>query len=450
MNTDPNNWTRQFADPSRGVVLGLGGLGLSVSVSPAFWLLPLMAAFLFGLAGRSTILSPRATPRFIASTALFVVLLSIPRGSMSLSSPGLTVPIELVARFRAASTMLAVLGLVVTAYAAWRIIARGSLGQSGWTLILVWLTAAVVVPVIVDKVPWIDVWHLHKDAAVALSQGVTPYANRSIPNPMSWFPEGSVFDGYVYPPVVLFTYPVADLVLGDSRWLALAAGVVLWYTMKLRCNDPTSQALAVLLLMVPGWTAMAQLAWIEVLSLSLLALALTTEKLRLRALLVGLFIASKQYLLLWALPTALSWIRRRPGPLTIAGLTALLAYGIGLAFGADGYIKAVFVFHLSAPTADLGSGLPGLARMFFQYPLTIPGWLSIASGAIAGSLVVLRNPRSDATLVLAGTVLLYVTFLTGSQAFPNYWYLVLGCLTLVVLQYRAQEASVPGAVTAVK
>lgn len=440
MNRATSSWVNQLLWPSRGVVLAVAGFSLSVSVFVRNGIAPmLVAALILASPWWGTLRKP-ATPRFIVLTALVITILAVPSGAMSLATPRLANTPELVPVFQSVSRAVAAAGTAITAYAAWRILRRGHLAAWGWGFMLAWIVGAGTVAILLDTVPWIDVWHLHRDAGEALIGGASPYMGRGVPNPMPWFPEGSVFDGYVYPPVVLYTYAAADALAFDSRWVTLLAGFVLWITLRKRCRDATSESLAVLLLMVPGWVAMVQLSWTEPLSVALLSAAVIVNLPAARGLLWGLFIGSKQYLMLWAVPATQSWIRRSRPVLVAAGLTAAVAYGVGLLYGVEGYIRSAFVFHLTAPEADYGSGLPGIARLLFDYPLSIPGWLSLTLGVLVGIAVVARGPKTDATLLLAGVAMTFVVFMTGSQAFPNYWYLILGGLVLVILQYRTESS----------
>jgi len=442
MSTINRAWFSQFRLPARGTVIALGMLSASLTPYLRFWILPLLAATVIVSTFWSPWLKTRATPRLILVVALGPAILAIESyGTFTFVSATYSVLPDYPA-LRSASMIVAVAAVLVLLFAGRRIYVGSRLQTIDWAIIGVWMAGSGAATIILDPNAWTDVWELHRDAGFALVNGFPPYEGLAIPNPMDWFPKGSFFNGYVYPPVVLYSFGLVDYFLGDSRWVSVISGVVMLIAVRRLSTDATSDALAVLVLMTPGWPLMVQMGWTEPLSVAILAAALASTGRLLRPLLLGFFIASKQYLLFWALPLTVSWIRDKRGILAITGLTALGLYLVGFLHGAGGYLQWAFIFHLTAPDAPVGAGLSGLARTLFDYPLSIPTWLSAGIGVFVGVSGTVAKPRSENSAILAATLMLYAIFLTGSQAFPNYWFLVLGALTLCSMALHDKPSAI--------
>jgi hypothetical protein len=74
--------------------------------------------------------------------------------------------------------------------------------------------------------PSFDTLLLHQSAAEEIAKGENPYITATAPNSYLYAPEGSVFEGYVYPPMTLAWFAGSDLLFGDSRWASvLAVGI---------------------------------------------------------------------------------------------------------------------------------------------------------------------------------------------------------------------------------
>jgi hypothetical protein len=174
---------------------------------------------------------------------------------------------------------------------------------------------------------------------------------------------------------------------------------------------------------------MVQLSWTETISVCLLAFALAAKDSD-RPFLLGAFIASKQYLLLWAVPAASAWLGRRNRALVLTGTWAAVLYAVGALGGISGYVESVFVFHINTPPADLGVSLPGLLSLLFDFYVAIPKVISLSLAVLVAFLLARKEPRTVGSMVLAATMSLALFFFLSSQSFPNYWYLILGGLVL--------------------
>lgn len=424
-----------FLNPRRGTVLAVAFAAASISTHPLLWVFLPFALLVLLISPRSERLAQPATARFTFLAAIVVWLFTVPHGPLSLFSATLWLP--------ETSAWVAVGALVVlgAAYATHTGTDRAMVAV--WALVAVWVVLAGLASILADPETWIDVWALHHDAGNALVHGVSPYSGLAVPNPMSQFPEGTVYGGYVYPPIPLFTFALTDAVAGDSRWFALLCGVGLVWVLRRLSSSRETEALSILFLVTPGWPLMVQLSWTEPLSVLLLALALLGRPgSRARAAMLGAFVASKQYLLLTALPIAASWVRRRRAALFLAGATAVVLYALGLFFGPAGYFQWAFLFHLQVPPPPLGENLPGLAELLLGIEFSVPSAVTLAVGVLAGTWVAWRGPRTDASMLLGMTTTMTVVFLFGYQAFPNYWYGTLGVFVLGILTNK-RDGSIP-------
>lgn len=421
-----------FLNPRRGTVLAIAFAGISISTHPLLWVFLPFGLLVLLVSPRSERLSRQATVRFILLAATMVWPATLPHGPLSLFSATLWLP--------ETSAWVAVGALAVLGIAYVSLSQEERAKKAIWALVVIWVVGAGLASILADPETWIDVWALHHDAGNALIHGASPYSGLAVPNPMSQFPDGSIYEGYVYPPIPLFTFALTDALVGDSRWFSLLCGVALVWVLRRLSTSRETDALALLFLVTPGWPLMVQLSWTETLSILILAIAvLGRPEGRLRSVMLGLFIASKQYLLMTALPVAASWLGRRKFALLITGVVAFLGYALGLVFGPSSYLQWVFIFHLQVPPPPLGDNLPGLAELLLGIRFSVPSLLTLPAGALAGWWVAGRAPRSDATMILGMATTLTVIFLFGYQAFPNYWYGVLGVFVLGILTNTRDE-----------
>lgn len=425
MNQPRNGGIAAYLSITRGSIVSIAFASASISTHPLLWVLLPLAVVVLIATPLSPVLSKRPTRSFVVLTGISVWILTITRGPLSFFSATLWLPGISIWITVAAVVLLAMLFPVVQR--------NGRLPTWAWLLVTIWVVASGTASVLADPQTWIDVWALHGEAGEAWLNGQNPYSDLSVPNPMTQFPAGSIYEGYVYPPISLVTYALSDALAGDSRWFAILCGIGLVLAIRRLSRSGDTDVLGLLLLVSPGWPLMVQLSWTEVLSVLLLALAFVAKPGgRVRSVLFGLFIGSKQYLLFTALPVAVSWLRRRTRALILAGGVAAAAYAVGLVFGA-GYVDWVFLFHLRVPPRPLGDNIPGLAELLLGIEIHFPSWMSILAGLALGGWTASRKPRTDASMLLAMVATMTPIFLFGYQAFPNYWYGVLGMFVIAQL-----------------
>jgi Glycosyltransferase family 87 len=280
-----------------------------------------------------------------------------------------------------------------------------------------------------------DVYHAHRLAGAALESGDNPYTDAvtfTDGNPFSL--SDRAIEGYPYPPVALSIYGLAGA-FTDPRlisavcWLAflgwLAFGA--WRTQ----NEGSGIKLAVLLLMAlaPLGSEVWYMAWTEPLTLSLfLVAALSWNRSHIwSGLLLGLALASKQYLI-FLLPLVLlhrdqGW-RRRSSTAVAAACLTLIA---GMLPNPTAFVRATLGNLTSIGFRPDTQSLPGLANEF-GFTFLLPNWLWILL-SVAAVAALARSSRTRSDFMLRAGLGLGIAFLFG-LAFPNYWFLVAGLLAI--------------------
>lgn len=274
-----------------------------------------------------------------------------------------------------------------------------------------------------------DVYRSHQAAGDALLAGENPYGDAvQTPNGSPHAPEGSMIIGYSYPPVVLASYGLLS-VLFDPRVVSAVAwlGVLVWLAKRAIGRRESDLALSVFVLVAtaPVWPVVWFASWTEPLSLALLWLALILWSRRpvLSAVLLGLALASKQYFVFLA---PLLLLHREEGQhrrafiaFGTAGLTILPALIIDPGAYVTATINNLADIGFRPDTQSL-SGLLAESGIDFQVPLLV--WIGL--GLFVSALLGRWSHHRDDLAILSALGLSFV-FLAG-QAFPNYWFLMMG------------------------
>jgi hypothetical protein len=290
--------------------------------------------------------------------------------------------------------------------------------------------------------PAIDVWTVHQQGADAILHGRQVYAPGAIGTPDT-YTHAREIDTYSYPPLTLLPTAVAYAVTGETRWAQLVAiligAVLLRATARRRgFASPVPDLLMACLLFHPRGLFVLEQAWGEPLALPVLggfALAASTGRPRVAAVMLGLLCALKQHLVLYLPALALV-----PGigvaGVAIAIVTLFATYAPFALTAPTGLWNAVVVHHLKNPfRADSLS----LTARLSEAGILLPPWLGfVASLASLGPLVVL--PRRLGPLLLASSLTFLVFYLLGRQAFCNYYYL-LGATWLFAAASLAEPAA---------
>lgn len=311
-----------------------------------------------------------------------------------------------------------------TTLAAWLAVSRRP-GPTG--RVVVGVAATVVCAVGVTTLPQvpIDVHHLHLAAAEALADGRSPWTGLGVTDTSPIAAEEAVIDGYPYP-VVTLLITASGAVAGDPRlalWIAWLIGLLVLLARAAPSSGRVLVAGAFLavptpVIMIWSWTEPVTLAGIAV------AVALWRRPV-LSPVLLGLALATKQYLVVLAPVVAL--MRTTPRRRILTLVTAAAATLSGLLLG-RGYPDALLGFHAGRPVREDSTNLPGLLELGATDPIVLnSAALLVAAGLGVWSARRVVGPRS---LMLVAAGVLATFFLLSAQAFANYWWLVLGLVVV--------------------
>jgi len=296
--------------------------------------------------------------------------------------------------------------------------------------------------------PAIDVYTFHQDAADALFAARDPYVAddvrfRNIYGSTDSYPDGfadarHVDVGYLYPPLSLVSVAAAKGVAGDPRWahvLALAATAFLVALVAPGRAGALSGALGVaVLLTTPSVWFVLEQAWTE--PLVLLALTATVCcAARWRPGLpfaLGALVVTKQYALV-LLPLAVLLVpwaiaRSRRFLVPLLGTAAVLTVPFVARHPADAW-RSLVTAHWRQPfRADSLS----LRAWWFEqgHGVVTPAVGLVVTGLIV-VLCVCLAPRTPSGFAASAALVLTCLFL-GGNSFANYYWLVVGALTLAV------------------
>ena len=339
------------------------------------------------------------------------------------------------------------LGVLALAGSQGRAAAR--LHADAWPLMLAIAAAYYGAIVLEVPSPHVDVWdHLNRGAR-ALLDARNPYSE-----PVPDFYAGRVhygFDapGFPYPPLVLSLAALARAAGLDVRVLLVAcvlAGAVLvrWTALRRGWSPDASLLLGLLYLFVPRLSVVVEYAHSEPISGLLFAAAVhaaVTGRSAVAAVLMGLFVSSKQYLvvtaplLLLACPGA-----REALALLAAASLPWLPFAL---WDPWALWNAAFAVHLGRPVRPDALTLNAWLLARGQNPL--PRWLPLASGVLTAVACGARRGLDVASLCLGAAGVLLVTFLTSPQAFGNYYALVAWLLVIGLAATPAPGSRTPAA-----
>ncbi len=284
--------------------------------------------------------------------------------------------------------------------------------------------------------PQIDVFIFQRDSAAALLAGENPY-RLTFPNIYGhghYYGPGLVVDGrlqfgFPYPPLTLLL-ALPGALAGDFRYSQLAAMAVAGGIMTVLGRGRLGLSAAALYLFSPRTFFVLEQGWTEPYLVALAAFVLLAAT-RARALLpvaLGLFIASKQYLVV-ALPLV-PWLERRARPLALA---ALVAAAVTLPFALwdlPAFWHSVAALQFGQPFRD--DALSFLAVVAYVTGFRPPSGLALVAAVAALVLCFRRLPRSPHGFALALALSFFAFFAFNKQAFCNYYHFVVGAIALAV------------------
>jgi hypothetical protein len=316
--------------------------------------------------------------------------------------------------------------------------------------------AAVTIALLRSSPPHIDVAVFLRDGAVAVLHGHNPYS-MTFPNiyPPAlaelFYGHGVVVDrritfGFPYLPVALLI-AIPGQLLGDVRYSQLIAMVVTALVLRRLASDRVGRAAAVLGVAAPAAIPMLTGAWTEPTLVALLAclvLALEGRRYVFMAVFLGLFLVSKQYVVV-AIP--LIWLIRQSLTRRVIFISLGVATAVTLPFflvGPTAFWKSIVEFQLIQPfRADSLSLLVSSVNTFGWPPPWTYGALPLVSGGLTAIALALRAPRTPAAFAAAIGLTLLVTILLSKQAFMNYYFLVSGAFLIAAVAWPLSPGPTP-------
>jgi hypothetical protein len=245
--------------------------------------------------------------------------------------------------------------------------------------------------------------------------------------------------------------------LGDVRYAQLGAMTLAALCMATARRGPVGPLAAALFLFTPRNLFVLEQSWTEPFVVLFLAVTVwcAARLPRLAPFVLGLFLAVKQYAVL-ALPLAL--LIGRP-PMSWRGLarTALPAVAVAalvtlpLALGdLPGFIRAVVTLQFAQPFRPEALSYLGLwaGPVVPGAPPPAPPFgtgVAFAVAAATGGLALWRLPRTPAGFALGVSALFLAFFVLNKQAFANYYFFVVGALSVAVAAAEPVAPSRPAA-----
>ncbi len=308
-------------------------------------------------------------------------------------------------------------------------------------LLVLVFAAEVVVTFRYYRLPLVDVWLFRESGAQALAHGANPYELffQNIYGHDRFYGPGFLQDGrvvvYPYPPLTALLDVPAEILLGDVRWLCVAAVIASAAFVSRLGERPTAELAALLVLFQPRTLYVAKVSWTEPVVLaaaSAVLLALRRWSSRAPAgwgaagAAFGLLLASKQYAPLLALPLALAAPRggRRKAGLLAVGLVAATVAPFALWNARELWRDVVVAQFLQPFRMDALSWLVAWARWRGGTPSAAIGFAAAGLALAAG----LRGPVSPRRAAATAGAAFLLLLLFNKQAFCNYYWLAAGLL----------------------
>ena len=294
----------------------------------------------------------------------------------------------------------------------------------------------------------IDVQVFLHDGATAVLHGHNPYTMtfpNIYPSQLSdlFYGPGVVMNGRItyglpYLPVSLLV-AIPGQLMGDVRYSQLIAMLVTAVVLRQLASDQVGRAAAVLGVASVSAIPLLFGAWTEPTLVALLAclvLALERRRYSFVAVFLGLFLVSKQYVVI-AIPVLWlirGWLTRRVILMSL-GVASAMTLPFFLADPAA-FWKAIVEFQLVQPfRADSLSLLVSSVNTFGWPPPWTYGVLPLVGGGLTAIALALRAPRTPAAFAAAIGLTLLVTILLSKQAFMNYYFLVSGAFLIAAVAW---------------
>ncbi|MCB9113032.1 MAG: hypothetical protein H6634_17450 [Anaerolineales bacterium] len=329
-----------------------------------------------------------------------------------------------------------------------------SASRNGLTLLALTVNGLAGVWVIQQApTPFIDVFVYHQNSGWALAHGIDPYSltTANIYGDLGKYGYGAeLFQGDVlnisnpYPPLSIYISSLGYFMGGDIRYSHLFVFILSCALIAFLHPGRGTKLAAYVFLFTPKSLYVIEQSWTEPIVVFLLVVVVYAYLHRSRWLeiLVGLFFASKQYLL-FAFPLVLMifqiqtpffrWFRR----MSIIALTALLVTAPLALWNINSFLWNVGEAQWYQPfRLDALSYLSAYARVSGTEPTSL-----IAFAALAFALYLSwRNlPRTIEGFAAAFAFSMAIFFAFNKQAFCNYYFLVIGTISCTWAVIQSKE-----------
>lgn len=304
--------------------------------------------------------------------------------------------------------------------------------------------------------PRMDVWSAQTAGLDAALHGHDPWSTsfRDLYGKPDLYAPGTVKDGrthlgFPYPPVSFFLDLPGYLLGGDYRWSNLAAMLLAAILIARLTDGPASKLVALIFLFTPRALLVLRNGWTEPQIAMLLAATIFTATRRPRwtPYILGLLLASKQYMFI-AIAPALLLLPNEDRPKWIAKVVAaaLLVSLPLILWNLPAYLRANFA-------AASGAAFRYDAMSYFAYwadthawtPPSWIGWVCLLAAVPVTALALKHSPHTPQGFTAALSVVMIVFFALNKFAFCNYYYLVIAafCTAAAPRSRELARASIP-------
>lgn len=302
--------------------------------------------------------------------------------------------------------------------------------------------AAIVMPFVSPK-PHIDVWVYAKLGADHVLSGESPYGKHY---PDLYNGQFELTNGFVYWPVHTILFSINKFFVSDVRWILVLAHLfslrlVYSFSKALKYNDTQALMHTLLWAAFPVTFFVIENSWVDVMSITLLiahSTALFKGRLRTAGLLLGLIVASKQYMVFFPIFGLIYVVKKFNWKMGITYtcyslLSALIVFTPFLVWSFDEFIKDTFLDLLTLGARD--DALSWVAYFIKYHGFTIPGKYTgiLYIVSFIGLIIISSRQKIPSlnTYHFSSIVMYSIVFLFGKQAFCNYYYM----LSIIVLMF---------------
>lgn len=282
--------------------------------------------------------------------------------------------------------------------------------------------------------PQIDVWTVQQEGAQVFLEGKNPFQDVHLADTG---PRTANDVPYVYPPLNLYVSSVAWALLGDVRYGAVLALLLLGFAVRAIALEASvglglpavlEDAPALLIWCTPmlpfiveqGWIDPVQLCWCG-------ALFLAWDRPWLAAVLAGFVLGAKQTMLLLVLPVGLA-LRFSLRQWLVVGLVTLIPMLPWLLWDFGAYKHANFDFLNALPVRD--DALTVVTWASRRLGLPIPWAVGFGSAAIVIALVGFRGRQRPDRAAITVLTAMTLFFAFNKWAFANYYFTLLSLAAL--------------------